>query len=37
VTFKYKRGVLTAKGRFGYQTKVRIVRVKVLGFGVVEP
>jgi alpha-glucosidase len=33
VTFKYKRGVLTAKGRFGYQTKVRIVKVKVIGGG----
>jgi alpha-glucosidase len=31
ITFKYKRGVLTARGSFGYGTKVKITKVTVIG------
>ncbi len=31
INFSYKRGVLTAKGTFGYKTKVKITKVTVIG------
>jgi len=31
VTFKYKNGILTAKGTFGYKTKAKIAKVVVIG------
>ncbi|KAL2023098.1 hypothetical protein VTK56DRAFT_3704 [Thermocarpiscus australiensis] len=33
VTFRYARGVLTARGTFGYKTDVRITKVTVIGAG----
>lgn len=33
ITFKYKKGVLTAKGNFGYETNVRISKVTIIGAG----
>ncbi|KAK0745418.1 glycosyl hydrolases family 31-domain-containing protein [Apiosordaria backusii] len=33
ITFRYARGVLTAKGKFGFQTKVKITKVTVIGAG----
>ncbi|KAK4244606.1 glycoside hydrolase [Corynascus novoguineensis] len=33
ITFKYRHGVLTARGTFGYHTKAKIVKVTVLGAG----
>jgi alpha-glucosidase len=33
ITFSYKRGVLTARGTFGYKTKVKIAKVTVIGAG----
>ncbi|KAK3989239.1 glycosyl hydrolases family 31-domain-containing protein [Cladorrhinum sp. PSN332] len=31
IEFKYARGVLTARGKFGFQTKVKITKVTVIG------
>ncbi|KAK4463438.1 family 31 putative glycoside hydrolase [Cladorrhinum samala] len=33
IEFKYARGVLTAKGKFGFQTKVKITKITVIGAG----
>lgn len=33
ITFKYRKGVLTARGNFGYKTKVKITKVTVIGAG----
>ncbi|KAK4033891.1 glycoside hydrolase [Parachaetomium inaequale] len=33
ITFKYRRGVLTARGTWGYKTKVKVVKVTVIGAG----
>jgi alpha-glucosidase len=33
ITFKYKKGVLTANGNFGYKTNVRISKVTIIGAG----
>jgi len=33
ITFKYKHGVLTARGTFGYKTKLRVTKVTVIGAG----
>lgn len=33
ITFKYKKGVLTAKGDFGYETNVRISKLTIIGAG----
>lgn len=33
ITFKYKAGVLTARGTFGYRTNVKITKVTVIGAG----
>ncbi|KAK4190695.1 glycosyl hydrolases family 31-domain-containing protein [Podospora australis] len=33
ITFRYARGILTAKGKFGFNTKAKITKITVLGAG----